>query len=68
MVLVVIVEEGHDSKGEVEEDGIDDNGGMEAFKGGGEEVGLEGDDAGSEVWGRVLAWDWTRAGVGTRDV
>ena len=68
MVVVVIVGEGHDSEGEVEANGVDDDGGVEAFDGGAEEVGLEGGDAGSEVWVSVLEWGWTRVGVRTRDI
>ena len=68
MVVVVIVREGHDAESEVEADRVDDDGWVEAFDGGREEVGLEGGDAGSEVWVCVLAWGRTRVCVKTRDV
>ena len=52
----------------MEADGIGDDGGVEAFDRRRQEVGLEGGDAGSEVWVSVLGWGWMRAGVSTRDV
>ena len=50
----------------MEADVIDGDGGVEAFDGGREEVGLEVGNAGSEVWVSVLERGWTRAR--TRDV
>ena len=52
----------------MEADGIDDDGGVEAFDGEPRGGSLGGSDAGSKVWASVLAWGWMRVGVGTRDV